>query len=60
MDYRKKVGIMGGTFNPIHKAHMMLGEYAYRTFDLDEIWFMTNGNPPHKDNPNLLEVSHIF
>ena len=43
-----KIGIMGGTFDPIHKGHLMLGEYAYREFQLDEIWFMPNGNPPHK------------
>lgn len=50
-----KIGIMGGTFNPIHKGHLMLGEYAYRGFHLDEVWFMPNGNPPHKDNPDLLD-----
>lgn len=50
-----KIGIMGGTFNPIHNGHLMLGEYAYRNFALDEIWFMPNGNPPHKDNPSLLD-----
>lgn len=50
-----KIGIMGGTFNPIHNGHLMLGEYAYHNFHLDEIWFMPNGNPPHKDNPNLLD-----
>jgi len=33
----------------------MLGEYAYHGFDLDEVWFMPNGNPPHKDNPDLLD-----
>lgn len=43
-----KIGIVGGTFNPIHLGHLMLGEYAYREFNLDEIWFMPNGNPPHK------------
>lgn len=44
-----KIGIVGGTFNPIHLGHLMLGEYAYDSFELDEIWFMPNGNPPHKD-----------
>lgn len=48
-----KIGIMGGTFNPIHNGHLMLGEYAYRCFELDEVWFMPNGNPPHKDNPDI-------
>ena len=43
-----KVGIMGGTFDPIHIGHLLLGEFAYENFDLDEIWFLPNGNPPHK------------
>ena len=45
-----KIGIMGGTFDPIHNGHLMLGEYAYRSCSLDEIWFMPNGNPPHKEH----------
>ena len=48
-----KIGIMGGTFDPIHNGHLMLGEYAYHNFELDEIWFLPNGNPPHKDNPDI-------
>lgn len=43
-----KTGIMGGTFDPIHIGHLLLGEFAYEDFDLDEIWFLPNGNPPHK------------
>ncbi len=43
-----KIGIMGGTFDPIHNGHLMLGHAAYETFSLDQIWFMPNGNPPHK------------
>lgn len=43
-----KIGIMGGTFDPIHKGHLMLGEYAYHQFQLDQVWFMPNGRPPHK------------
>ena len=48
-----KIGIMGGTFDPIHKGHLMLGEYAQKLYDLDKIWFMPNGNPPHKLNSNI-------
>ena len=44
-----KIGIMGGTFEPIHIGHLLLGEFAYEDFGLDEIWFLPNGNPPHKD-----------
>lgn len=43
-----KIGIMGGTFDPIHIGHLLLGEFAYENFHLDEIWFLLNGNPPHK------------
>lgn len=45
---RKKVGIMGGTFDPIHIGHLILGENAYQQFGLDEVLFMPSGNPPHK------------
>lgn len=52
-----KIGIMGGTFDPIHNGHIMLGEYAYYQFQLDEVWFMPNGNPPHKqDNLNRTDA----
>ena len=47
---RRKVGIMGGTFDPIHVGHLILGESAYGQFGLDEVLFMPSGNPPHKQN----------
>lgn len=48
-----KIGIMGGTFDPIHNGHLMLGQVAYEQFHLDEIWFMPNGNPPHKSSHTI-------
>ena len=39
---KKKIGIMGGTFNPIHNGHLILGQTAYEQFDLDEVLFMPN------------------
>ena len=47
---RKKIGIMGGTFDPIHMGHLILGERAYEQLRLDKVWFMPSGNPPHKKN----------
>ena len=47
---RKKIGIMGGTFDPIHIGHLILGEIAYEQFQLDKVLFMPAGNPPHKKN----------
>lgn len=46
----KKVGIMGGTFDPIHLGHLILGEKAFEQFGLDRVLFMPSGNPPHKRN----------
>ncbi|MDO5422779.1 MAG: nicotinate-nucleotide adenylyltransferase [Eubacteriales bacterium] len=45
---RKRKGIMGGTFDPIHIGHLILGENAYLQFGLDSVLFMPCGNPPHK------------
>ena len=47
---RKKIGILGGTFDPFHKGHFLLAKTAYEQFSLDEVWIMPNGNPPHKKN----------
>ena len=41
---------MGGTFDPIHVGHLILGEKTYEQLGLDKIWFMPAGNPPHKRN----------
>lgn len=54
----RKIGIMGGTFDPIHNGHLMLGEYAKARFCLDEIWFMPNGNPPHKCNESITATTN--
>ena len=39
---------MGGTFDPIHMGHLILGEQSYEQFQLDKVLFMPSGNPPHK------------
>lgn len=43
-----KVGIMGGTFDPLHIGHMMAAEAARETYGLQEVWFMPSHIPPHK------------
>ena len=46
---RRRVGLMGGTFDPIHIGHLMLAECAYEQFQLEQVLFLPAGNPPHMD-----------
>lgn len=49
----RKIGVMGGTFNPIHYAHLLLAESAREQFALDRVIFMPTGTPYMKDTTNL-------
>ena len=44
----KKVGLLGGTFNPPHMGHLMMANEVFHALELDEIRFMPNSIPPHK------------
>jgi len=54
----KKVGIMGGTFNPIHNGHLFLAEHAYEQAGLDYILFMPSMRPPHKADMTIVSAEH--
>ncbi len=51
-----KIGIMGGTFNPIHNGHLAIASYAAEELGLDKVLFMTGAVPPHKNN-EIADVS---
>ena len=50
-----KIGIMGGTFNPIHNGHLTLADTAYRELALDKVLFIPSGNSYMKEN--VLEIT---
>lgn len=54
----RRIGIMGGTFNPIHNGHLTMAKEAYEQFKLDEVWFMIAKNPPHKDENDIISDEH--
>lgn len=53
---KKKIGLMGGTFNPIHYGHLLIAENAYEQFGLDEVIFIPTGRSPHKDARQILDA----
>lgn len=53
----KKVGIIGGTFNPIHLAHLYIAYESKDQLNLDKVIFIPTGSPPHKDNRGVLRAS---
>ena len=44
----RRIGIFGGTFDPIHLGHLILAEQCREPGRLDQVWFVPAGNPPHK------------
>jgi nicotinate-nucleotide adenylyltransferase len=49
----KNVCLFGGTFDPIHMAHLRIAEEARKTYALDRILFVPASNPPHKEAAGL-------
>lgn len=43
-----RLGLFGGTFDPIHNAHLAVAREAAAAFSLDRVWFIPNAIPPHK------------
>lgn len=48
-----RIGIMGGSFDPIHYGHLNLAEQIRRQFELDSIYFIPVGSAPHKDDKQM-------
>ena len=53
---KKRVGIMGGTFNPIHIGHLIIAEAAYEAYNLDEVLFVPSGVSYMKDQSEILDA----
>ena len=54
----KRIGIMGGTFDPIHQGHLMIGKQAYEEYHLDCVWYMPSRTPPHKKDHPVTAAEH--
>ncbi len=52
----RRIGIMGGTFNPIHNGHLAIAEKARQQFSLEKVLFMPSGVPYMKDQREVLPI----
>ena len=52
------IGVMGGTFDPIHMGHLAIGEEAREALSLDVVLFVPAGQPPHKPAGSVTSVEH--
>lgn len=55
-----RLGVLGGTFNPIHLGHLHLAQCARRLFGLDLVYFVVAAAPPHKPLEDLIPLAHRY
>ncbi len=48
-----RIGIFGGTFDPVHMGHLILAEQCRQQVALDQVWFMPSAHPPHKQDKGV-------
>lgn len=56
----RKLGVMGGTFDPIHYGHLVTAEGARREFGLERVIFLPSGTPPHKNPQVVTDAEHRY
>lgn len=56
--HRTRIGILGGTFDPIHHVHLLMARGAARMLNLDVVLFVPVGQPAHRDSAYVTGVGH--
>ncbi len=54
----QRLGILGGTFDPVHHGHMVAAQEAHHQLELDRVLFLPAGRPPHKPHRPIAPVDH--
>lgn len=53
-----RIGLIGGTFDPIHTGHLIIAEEAVNALELDQVVFAPAGQPPHKPADGISDPEH--
>ncbi|MEN6405435.1 MAG: nicotinate-nucleotide adenylyltransferase [Thermoguttaceae bacterium] len=53
-----RLGLLGGSFDPVHFGHLILAEYCRQQCGLDAVWFLPTAVPPHKQDVRLTPAEH--
>ena len=56
----KRIGILGGTFNPVHIGHLAMAQTALEQLKLDKVIFVPSNLPPHKASKEVVSAMHRF
>ncbi len=56
----RRIGILGGTFNPVHFGHLHIAERIWKLFDLSRVLFVVSTTPPHKSSDQLVGFTHRY
>ncbi len=57
---RRRLGILGGTFDPIHVGHLIMAETVRERYDLSKVLFIPSAGPPHKEQTEVTDPAHRF
>ena len=60
LSHNIRIGILGGTFNPIHNGHMVIAEEVYKHHNLTKVLFIPANIPPHKQAEDLADARHRY
>ena len=55
---RKQIGILGGNFNPVHNAHLVVADQVRQQLGLDQVLLMPEYEPPHVDKKETIDEKH--
>jgi nicotinate-nucleotide adenylyltransferase len=56
----ERIGIYGGTFDPVHNGHIEIARRVARNFDLDHLLIVPTSRPPHKDHGSISDTYHRY